>query len=200
MKTIKENVKNEIVINKSRFITYLFNVSNIDEISKSIDLVKSLNKDATHYVTAYILESDSRSNDNSEPKGTAGLPSLEVLRKENLVNVLLVTVRYFGGIKLGASGLTRAYSNSASEALKIANFIERKKVQYFDISCSYKDYQLLENKNYIININTSFDDLVTLKGKVLLVDIDKLKEVVNFFKDKYQFNLRDIKEEFLWRK
>jgi len=197
MKTIKENVKNEIVINKSRFITYLFNVSNIDEISKSIDLVKSLNKDATHYVTAYILESDSRSNDNSEPKGTAGLPSLEVLRKENLVNVLLVTVRYFGGIKLGASGLTRAYSNSASEALKIANFIERKKVQYFDISCSYKDYQLLENKNYIININTSFDDLVTLKGKVLLVDIDKLKEVVNFFKDKYQFNLRDIKEEFL---
>jgi len=197
MKTIKDMVKNEIAINKSRFITYLFNVSNISDIQVSIEKVKQENKDATHYVTAYILENDSRSNDNSEPKGTAGLPSLEVLRKENLINVLLVTVRYFGGIKLGATGLTRAYSNSASEALKIAELIERQKVLYISITCSYKDYQLLENKKYILIDNINYDNEIKIDGKVLYDNIDNLKDLFNYFKDKYIYKEIELKEEFL---
>ena len=102
MKSIKGEVKNEIIIEKSRFITYLFNVDSSQKAKDKIQEIRKEHNEATHVVYAYILENDSRSNDDNEPKGTAGLPTLEVLRKENLINVLAITVRYFGGIKLGA--------------------------------------------------------------------------------------------------
>lgn len=118
MKTIKENIKNEIIIKNSKFITLLIKITNEKEIKEKLKQVKEDYPKATHYCYTYkIGENIKKAYDDGEPSGTAGLPMLNILDKENITNVLAITIRYFGGIKLGAGGLVRAYSNSVKEAL-----------------------------------------------------------------------------------
>lgn len=114
-------ITNEIIIKKSRFITYLYNLDNVDEIKTIIEDLKKEHKKARHIVYAYNINNQIKYYEDGEPKGTAGTPILNVIQKSNLSNVLIVIVRYFGGIKLGAGGLFRAYSNSASEIVKKTN-------------------------------------------------------------------------------
>lgn len=122
MKTIKENIKNEITIKNSKFITLLIKITNKKEIKEKLKQVKEDYPKATHYCYTYkIGENIKKSSDDGEPSGTAGLPMLNILDKENITNVLAITIRYFGGIKLGAGGLIRAYSNSVKEALNKVN-------------------------------------------------------------------------------
>ena len=111
-------ITNEFEIKKSRFITYLYKIDDEDKINSIIDEIKSEHKKARHVVYVYKINNTGKINDDGEPKGTAGMPIFNVIEKNNLNNVLIVVVRYFGGIKLGASGLFRAYSNSASEIIK----------------------------------------------------------------------------------
>ena len=111
-------LKNEFEIKKSRFITYLYDLENEEEIDKIINEIKDEHKKARHVVYVYKINNTAKINDDGEPKGTAGMPIFNVIEKNNLNNVLIVVVRYFGGIKLGAGGLFRAYSNSASEIIK----------------------------------------------------------------------------------
>ena len=110
----------ELEIKKSKFIGYLFEIKNVEEIKEKIDALKREHKKATHICYAYRLASpfSEKAVDDGEPSGTAGKPILNVLQKQEKQNVLLVVVRYFGGIKLGAGGLLRAYSKCASETLK----------------------------------------------------------------------------------
>lgn len=167
MKTIKETTTTEIIIKNSRFITILTNINNEDDILQIIDKLKIEYPKATHYCYAYITEDKKKSSDDKEPSGTAGLPMLNVLEKENLVNVLAVTIRYFGGIKLGAGGLVRAYSKSVKTTLKEAKTIELEKGYQISLTTSYnnqkeldyllKNYQIIEKDyqeqvTYIINI------------------------------------------------
>ena len=197
MKSIKGEVKNEIVIEKSRFITYLFNVDSSQKAKDIIQEVRKAHSEANHVVYAYILENDSRSNDNNEPKGTAGLPTLEVLRKENLINVLAVTVRYFGGIKLGASGLLRAYTKGVSEALKLANFTTLKESISFELSITYKDSFFLEKHlDNLISVEKSYSDKVKYNITILKELYTNFKELFINFNDKYDLVL--IKEEKLF--
>ena len=122
MKTIKENIKNEIIIKNSKFITLLIKITNEKEIKEKLKQVKEDYPKATHYCYTYkIGENIKKASDDGEPSGTAGLPMLNILDKENITNVLAITIRYFGGIKLGAGGLIRAYSNSVKEALNKVN-------------------------------------------------------------------------------
>ena len=122
MKTIKENIKNEIIIKNSKFITILIKITNEKEIKEKLKQVKEHYAKATHYCYTYkIGENIKKASDDGEPSGTAGLPMLNILDKENITNVLAITIRYFGGIKLGAGGLIRAYSNSVKEALNKLN-------------------------------------------------------------------------------
>ena len=111
-------ITNEFEIKKSRFITYLYKLDNEEAIDEIIDNIKKEHKKARHVVYVYKINNTGKINDDGEPKGTAGMPIFNVLEKNNLNNVLIVVVRYFGGIKLGAGGLFRAYSNSASEIIK----------------------------------------------------------------------------------
>ncbi len=125
MKTIKENTKNEIMIKNSRFITLLYKIRSKEEIEQYLEQVKKLCPKATHYCYAYkIGENIKKASDDGEPGGTAGMPMLNVLDKEDITNVLAITIRYFGGIKLGAGGLIRAYSKSVKETLNKINTIE----------------------------------------------------------------------------
>lgn len=111
-------LKNEIEIKKSRFITYLYKLNDENEIDEIINNIKKEHKKARHVVYVYKINNTGKINDDGEPKGSAGMPIFNVIEKNNLNNILIIVVRYFGGIKLGAGGLFRAYSNSASEIIK----------------------------------------------------------------------------------
>lgn len=126
MHTINKNIEHEIIIKNSRFITILIKINNKEDITKNLETCKINYPRATHYCYAYkIGETIKKASDDGEPSGTAGLPMLNVLDKENITNILVIVIRYFGGIKLGAGGLIRAYTKSVKDAL---NEIEKKEL------------------------------------------------------------------------
>ena len=125
--TIEKNASEELVEKKSRFIANIFYVENEIEVEKRIDEVKKANKDAKHHVFAYRLNNGmEKYSEDGEPSGTAGIPILDILRGEKLVNVLVVVTRYFGGILLGTGGLVRAYGGVTKLALEKVEKIEMK--------------------------------------------------------------------------
>ena len=118
--TIKQAHSIENVISKSRFIAYIKPVSTENEAKAFIDEIKIKHKDATHNCSAYTVGPEmniQKANDDGEPSGTAGIPMLEILKKLEIHNVCVVVTRYFGGIKLGAGGLIRAYSGAVRDAV-----------------------------------------------------------------------------------
>lgn len=138
MYTIHENVKNEIIIKNSRFITIIAKIKSKEEVDSILNQIKKDYPKATHYCYAYkIGETIKKAEDDGEPSSTAGLPMLNILEKEDITNVIAITVRYFGGIKLGTSGLIRAYSKSVKEALKKAQTKELIKAVICDITFPY---------------------------------------------------------------
>lgn len=184
MKSIKFNIENEFIIKKSKFITKLYFVTSEIEIKNILDENKTEYKDATHICYAYILNNAERFNDDSEPSGTAGMPILNVLKNNNLNNVLCVVIRYFGGIKLGAGGLIRAYCSSVSEALnktEIINVVNGKKIE---LTFSYDD---IKKVNHIINginiVDKQFDEnvkyIIIVKEKNVNSLINQLTELCN---------------------
>ena len=172
MKTLKSNSINEIIIKNSRFITLLYKLNDVYEVNSIVDEVKELYPKANHYCYAYITDNARRSSDDGEPGGTAGAPMLNVLDKEELINVLAITVRYFGGIKLGAGGLVRAYSKSVRDAVIASDLVDVVKGYRMNVIISYDmqknlDYLL---KNYVV-VNKQFNDKVIY---TILLPIDKL--------------------------
>ena len=172
MKTLKSNSINEIIIKNSRFITLLYKLNDVNEVNSIVDEVKELYPKANHYCYAYITDNARRSSDDGEPGGTAGAPMLNVLDKEELINVLAITVRYFGGIKLGAGGLVRAYSKSVRDAVIASDLVDVVKGYRMNVIISYDmqknlDYLL---KNYVV-VNKQFNDKVIY---TILLPIDKL--------------------------
>ena len=189
MKSIKDNVENTLIINKSKFITKLFFINTIDEIDNILNDIKNNYKDSTHICYAYILDNYSKCYDDKEPNGTAGLPILNVLKKNNLEHILAVVIRYFGGIKLGASGLTRAYSNSIIETLKLTDIINLKEAYLVEIEFSYDNLKLLD---YILKdkniIDKSFNDTITYK---FYLDINELNFIPELEKVVIHVSIKD---------
>ena len=167
MKTIEYNTTSEIIVKNSRFITQLIKINDTN-IDKYIEEAKTLYPKATHYCYCYRLTNSQKSSDDGEPGGTAGLPMLNVFIKEDIINVLAITIRYFGGIKLGAGGLVRAYTKSLTTALQEAKLIElcdgylvkitinydlQKQLDYVlkDMNIVSKEYN--DNINYLVEVN-----------------------------------------------
>lgn len=176
MKSIKEDITNEIIINRSRFITVLIKINDIDEIKKKLENIKKIYKDATHYCYAYIINNKEKCSDNGEPSGTAGLPILNVLKQNNLTNILCVVIRYFGGIKLGAGGLIRAYSSSTSIALNKANIVNL--VNGFTLTIEFP-YENLKQIDYLLkNINIQKDYQTNITYTFNITE-EKLKQIEN---------------------
>ncbi len=123
MKTITSDIKNEITVKKSVFITYLYHINDKEEAINKLKSLRSEYYHASHICYAYIINEDIKCSDDKEPLKTAGIPILNVLQKNDLNNVLAVVIRFFGGILLGKGGLVRAYSGSVVEALKLTNLI-----------------------------------------------------------------------------
>ena len=161
MYTINNNVKYELIIKNSRFITYLYKISE-DNVDNILNELKKAYPDATHYCYAYIVNNTKKSNDDGEPSGTAGIPILKVLESNNLTNILCVVIRYFGGIKLGSNGLIRAYTKSTANAIKETALKELTDGYNIELNFPYErvkeiDYLLKDIK---IN-NKSFSNIVT---------------------------------------
>lgn len=149
--TIAKDYEHEIVIEKSKFICTLKKVDSEEEAQEFIKAMKKKYWNATHNCSAYIIGTKGlaeRSNDDGEPSGTAGLPMLEVLRKNELHDVVAVVTRYFGGIKLGAGGLVRAYTNSVVEALNEAGIAEKVLMGTFSFKWELNDVGRVLNKLY----------------------------------------------------
>ena len=147
--TIKDEVSSEFEEKKSIFIGHAKRVYNEDEARAFINKIRSEHKEATHNVYAYILGENmgvQRYSDDGEPQGTAGIPVLEVVKKNLVTDIVVVVTRYFGGILLGAGGLVRAYSKGAALAIKDGGIVEKVKGCILDISM---DYDLLGKVQYI---------------------------------------------------
>lgn len=162
MFTIDNDITNEIIIKNSKFICIIHKIYNIDDIDLYLKTVKDLYKDATHYCYAYIINDIKKFNDDGEPNGTAGSPIIQVLEKNSLNYVICIVIRYFGGIKLGAGGLIRAYSKSVVECLKLSNIKELMKGYNVDIIFNYN---YINTVNYLLKecniLNKEFNDNIT---------------------------------------
>lgn len=177
MFAIKNNITKEYLINKSKFIVKLYFIKDTDEAKKILADISIKYKDATHICYAYIVENTKRFSDDGEPSGTAGLPLLHVLETNNLDYVLAVVIRYFGGIKLGAGGLLRAYSNCLSSSIEKDNIGEIKAGIIIEISYDYDNAKIIEPviKNYNI-INRSFTNITKLEIEILIDDYQRIKD------------------------
>lgn len=147
--TVAGEGTHEIVIEKSRFICHLSRVSTEEEAQNFINHIKKQHWNATHNCSAYVIgENDQiqKANDDGEPSGTAGVPMLEVLKKRNLKDTCAFVTRYFGGIKLGAGGLIRAYGKSVSEGLNHVGVVERKLMRVMHTTVNYTWIGKLENE------------------------------------------------------
>lgn len=144
MKSIKNNISNKIIINKSEFICELIKVKELKEVDENIKSIKNKYKDATHYCYAYIINDKRKSSDDGEPGGTAGVPIMETLNIKDLNYILCVVIRYFGGIKLGAGGLVRAYRKAVNECLEKSEYYELVNGYQLIIETSYDKQKEIE--------------------------------------------------------
>lgn len=179
MYSIDKNVRNEIIINKSKFITCLFKINDINDIDKIFNDVKNEYKDATHYCYAYILDGNMKCSDDGEPSKTAGAPLLNVLKKNKLNHVLVIVIRYFGGIKLGTGGLVRAYTKSITECLNLTNITESYKGYLVEITFNHSN---IKQVDYILkdeNIIKKFGEVVIYEFYVKEKDLEIIQNKLN---------------------
>lgn len=185
--TVEGYGETEIEINRSRFIGYVQRTESEEEAQAFIAAIKKKHWDATHNCSAYLIgENDQiqKADDDGEPSGTAGKPILEVLKKNKVKDTAVVVTRYFGGIKLGAGGLIRAYGKGASAALKAGNMVERVLHDSFHFEIDYTFLGKVENElrgreEYIIE-NIAYTDRVTV---TVLVESEQEAPLMEWMKD-----------------
>lgn len=199
-KTVELEGSDEFIEKKSRFIGYVKPVKTQQEASAFISSIKSKHWDATHNVSAYVLRENNiqRSSDDGEPSGTAGVPVLDVLLKENLVDVCVVVTRYFGGTLLGAGGLIRAYSHASKLAVNSGHIITMAPCKILSVSVDYGFYDrlniLLSESNANIE-DSNFADRVTIKFSLKTDKVtDFSKKLTQLSNGKYA--LKEIGEKF----
>ena len=179
MKYIDSIYTNEIVILKSRFITSIYKVESIDEVNDILNKTRKKYYDASHNCYGYILGDKAeiqKCSDDGEPQKTAGFPILDVLKKNEVTNILCIVTRYFGGTLLGAGGLVRAYSESCSECLKKAKILIKKELNTLIVKLDYSSYNtLISSLKDIIILDTSYASDITIK---LAVDNNRLDSTI----------------------
>lgn len=166
--TLRKEANDEFIEKRSRFIGYAKPVTTQEEAIDFINKIRSKHWDATHNVYAYVLREGQtrRFSDDGEPSGTAGVPVLDVLLKENLTDCVVVATRYFGGIMLGAGGLVRAYSHTSKIAIEAAGIIKMSVCSQLSVTCDYNYYgrlsSLIPEHGGIVE-DTTFGENVTVK-------------------------------------
>lgn len=203
MQSIKQPITHETWIKHSHFITYLCPVFTKEEAEQCIASVRLQHPDANHHCFAYILGDEGitqKAEDDGEPSKTAGVPMLESLKKNNLTNVVAIVVRYFGGIKLGAGGLIRAYGKSVSDALEKAVRSERTEVWTLKITAGFQWTGTVEHllSEYTSKVERSYDTSVHYTLRLSEESAKTLKnELKERTRDKAEFSIIDRTIEYL---
>lgn len=174
MYIIDKNAENEIIIKKSRFITKLYYIEDVNNANDIINELKKEYKKCTHICYSYIVGPNAKAVDDGEPSGTAGKPILNVLQKKDMTNVLCVVIRYFGGIKLGAGPLTRAYSRCVSEIIKLSDIVELEDGYLIELITDLKGINNLPKINMNI-VNKDFGNRVIYTIKINKDNLNILK-------------------------
>ena len=200
-RTIKEDGQVQEEIKKSRFICHAKRVYSEEEARDFITAIKKEHYKATHNCSAFIIGERSeikRTSDDGEPSGTAGIPMLGVLENHNLTNVCMVVTRYFGGIKLGAGGLIRAYASSVALAVKEIGIIEIKEQAGIAIQMSYAQYQEYNNflkEHNLMELDTNFTDQVDTMIYVDKEEKENMKAaLIEFFNGKVTLADQGLRE------
>ena len=200
-KTIKEDGQVQEEIKKSRFICHAKRVYSEEEARAFITAIKKEHYKATHNCSAFIIGERSeikRTSDDGEPSGTAGVPMLGVLENHDLTNVCVVVTRYFGGIKLGAGGLIRAYAGSVALAVKEIGIVEIKEQAGIQIQMSYAQYQEYGNflkEHHLMELDTNFTDQVDTMIYVDKEEKENIKSaLVEFFNGKVTLTDQGLRE------
>lgn len=196
--TIGKTGQHELIIKKSKFICSLARTETVEEAQEFIEQVSKKYHDATHNTYAYTLglnDNQVKASDNGEPSGTAGIPELKALQLMKLKNVTAVVTRYFGGIKLGAGGLIRAYSNSVTEAAQNIGVVKCVMQQLIQFSIPYNRIDEINHyleENRISIVSQEYTTNVTVQ---IYLDLDQIQKVedslINLLSGKVEFNKLD---------
>lgn len=180
IKTILANSSSELDVKKSKFIANIIKITDEQDAKEKLNQIRKEYSDARHNCYAYIVYDNEtktkieKSSDDREPSGTAGIPMLTLLQKNNLVNVLIVVTRYFGGILLGTGGLVRAYTDSSKQALEAAKIIELQYGEILEYCIEYDEFEYFKyicEKNNIKIVKTEYSN--NIKAIIKLKEEDK---------------------------
>jgi len=195
VKTINKNETVQIIEKKSKFITYVYYIENVEQAEEKLIELRKKYYDASHHCYAYRIIKENnileKSSDDGEPSGTAGQPILNVLSKNEIVNVIVIVIRYFGGTLLGAGGLVRAYSNSAKEAIEkagkatIEKGIEIKLIMPYQNLESFKKYC---NLNNVAIVDIKFEENIICQIQVS----NRNKDIITLNETQNRFNIEKM--------
>lgn len=192
LKVISNHIETYIIEKKSKFIANIFYVESMQEIEEKLKQTRKEYYDAKHNCYAYrILQDDNiieKSSDDGEPSGTAGMPILDILKKQDIVNCIVVVTRYFGGILLGTGGLVRAYSEASKKALEKSNLIKMEDGYQVELFLSYKDFELFNyycKKNNINVVKKEYGENIKI---IIEISKEKKDEICNN-SEKYRFKI-----------
>ena len=182
---IEYNSKSFYSEKSSRFVSYAFKVNNVSDVKLRLQNIRKLEKSANHYCYAYVLkhdQSDFRMNDDGEPSSTAGKQIYNVIKKFNLTNIIVIVVRYFGGTKLGISGLIRCYRNCATLAINNSKIINKKIIDLIEINFKIEHFnsvmKIIKNENLKIK-----EQKISTTSKIILETprkkVDEILEKLN---------------------
>ncbi len=181
MKSIASEVNFQIEVKKSKFICYIKNVDNEKQAIEYIDEIKKLHPQATHHCYGYSVGNAERAYDDGEPSQTAGMPILNVLMHNELINTIAIVVRYFGGTKLGAGGLVRAYTESVVKTLEVCQINDIVKGVILTITCGYSNIDKINyilKQNTVINYEISYDQKVVYTLKTSNIKYEVIKNQI----------------------
>ena len=196
--TIKCDIETEIVVKKSKFIAHLFYIESTDKAEKLLNGIKKKYHDARHNCMAYRILDDNnqiieKSSDDGEPAGTAGTPMLAILQKNQLMNVMIIVTRYFGGILLGTGGLVRAYSDSLLKAIEKTEKVVKCQGIEMLVTIEYNQFDVFQHyckNNQILITNAEYLELVVCK---IELEEEKKSKLLKDFETK-KVNIKDLKE------
>lgn len=193
--TINNNSEYTEIINKSKFVGYSFCLQNLRQVDDILRDLKQKYSDATHICYAYKFFGNEKAVDDGEPQGTAGRPILDSIKKQNLSNVLVVVIRYFGGIKLGAGGLTRAYAGIAQKVLANSGtkqIFECKKIEFCLPISDSKKILLMSNMQNVCQSKIEYGESISILLFCKAEQTDEtLKKIENIFAKKINFEIGD---------
>lgn len=191
MKTIFENVIYKEEIERSKFIGYLFHIENQDDLKTKIKEIQKEYPKANHYCYAYSINGKLKNSDDGEPSGTAGNPIQEAIIQNKLDNICIVVIRYFGGRKLGAGGLTRAYINTALKTISMSKIQEIVDTVSFSIKFDYSLNNVIQRylaEHNIQILSTNYD----LNVELIIVTNDNIDDLINLTNGKIEIKKKGI--------